>query len=83
VLLDNLGINGKRNFLALRHGFRTIARGARDREAVDFIMGHTDQSMAIHYLEDSLPDERLGNVTEFVRKWLFSDGAAKGGAACR
>jgi integrase len=83
VLLDNLGINGKRNFLALRHGFRTIARGARDREAVDFIMGHTDQSMATHYLEDSLPDERLGNVTEFVRKWLFSDGAAKGGAACR
>ena len=29
VLLDNLGINGKRNFLALRHGFRTIGAGPR------------------------------------------------------
>jgi hypothetical protein len=28
-----LHINGKRNFLALRHGFRTVARGARNREA--------------------------------------------------
>jgi integrase len=71
VVLDNLGINGKRNFLALRHGFRTIARGARDREAVDFIMGHTDESMATHYLEDRLPDERLRGVTEFVRTWLY------------
>jgi integrase len=73
VLLSKLGISGKRNFLALRHGFRTIARGARDREAVDFIMGHTDESMAVHYLEDRLSDERLRHVTEYVRTWLFRD----------
>jgi integrase len=71
VLLDNIGINGKRNFLALRHGFRTIGRGARDREAIDFIMGHSDQSMAAHYIEDGLPEDRLRAVTEFVRQWLF------------
>lgn len=71
IVLDNLGINGKRNFLALRHGFRTIARGARDREAVDSIMGHVDESMAGHYIEDGLPDERLRVVTDFVRAWLF------------
>jgi integrase len=75
VLLDKLGINGKRNFLALRHGFRTVARAARDREAVDFIMGHTDESMASHYIEDRLPDERLRGVTEYVRSWLFDDNA--------
>lgn len=71
VLLDGLKINGKRNFLALRHGFRTVARGARDREAVDSLMGHVDESMAGHYLEDGLPDERLKGVTDFVRAWLF------------
>jgi len=73
VLLDNLSISGKRNFLALRHGFRTIGRGARDREAIDFIMGHSDQSMAAHYIEDGLSEDRLGAVTEFVRQWLFAE----------
>ena len=43
VLLDNLGLSGRRNFLALRHGFRTIGRGARDREAIDSLMGHVDE----------------------------------------
>lgn len=71
VLLANLKIGGRRNFLALRHTFRTIGRGARDREAIDCLMGHADESMAANYLEDGLPDERLLAVTEFVRKWLF------------
>ncbi|HMC65765.1 MAG TPA: tyrosine-type recombinase/integrase [Gemmataceae bacterium] len=78
VLLDNLGINGRRNFLALRHGFRTVARGARDREAIDFIMGHSDESMAAHYIEDGLPEERLRVVTEFVRQWLFASERQSG-----
>ncbi len=74
VLLDSLGIDRHRNFLALRHGFRTVARGARDREAVDSLMGHVDESMASHYIEDGLPDDRLKNVTDFVRSWLFGAG---------
>jgi len=77
VLLDKLSLNGRRNFLALRHSFRTVGRGARDREAIDALMGHTDESMAGHYIEDGLPLERLQAVTEFVRRWMF----AKGGAA--
>ena len=77
ILLDNLGVNGKRNFLALRHGFRTVARGARDREAIDSLMGHVDESMAGHYIEDGLPDERLRAVTDYVRAWLFA--AKEGG----
>jgi integrase len=81
VLLDNLGISGKRNFLALRHGFRTVGRGARDREAVDAIMGHADESMAGHYLEDGLPDDRLQAVTEYVRRWLFAKPAKADGNA--
>jgi integrase len=70
-LLAKTGVPGKRrNFLALRHGFRTVARGARDREAVDALMGHADGSMAAHYLEDTLPIERLMAVTDYVRAWL-------------
>src|SRR5262249_24405186 len=67
IVLDNLKINGRKNFLALRHGFRTIGRGARDREAIDALMGHVDESMAAHYIEDGLPDERLQAVVEHVR----------------
>lgn len=72
VLLDKIGLNGRRNFLALRHGFRTIGRGAKDREAIDALMGHVDGSMASHYIEDGLPDERLRAVTEFVRRWFLA-----------
>jgi hypothetical protein len=51
VLLDSLKIGGKREILALRHDFRSTAPGARDREAVDAIMGHVDESMAGHCLK--------------------------------
>lgn len=73
ILLDKLRIGGKRNFSALRKSFRTVGRGARDREAVDAIMGHTDESMAGHYIEDGLPDDRLQAVTDHVRRWLFAE----------
>ena len=75
AFLEKLGLNGRRNFLALRHGFRTIGRGAKDREAIDALMGHVDETMASHYIEDGLPDERLQTVVEHVRAWLF--GSAK------
>jgi integrase len=39
-LLDALGINGSRNFHALRHTFETVGGEAKDQVAVDHIMGH-------------------------------------------
>jgi integrase len=70
-LLDAIGVNGARNFYALRHTFETIGGEARDQVAVNHIMGHSDGSMAATYRE-RISDERLRAVAEHVRQWLFS-----------
>ncbi len=69
-LLDALGINGFRNFYALRHNFETIGGEAKDQVAVDFIMGHARDDMASVYRE-RIGDERLKEVADHVRRWLF------------
>jgi len=71
-ILKRLGINGKRNFYALRHTFETIGGESRDQVAVSSIMGHADQSMSAAYRE-RISDERLAAVAEHVRRWLFGD----------
>jgi integrase len=70
-LLDALGINGNRNFYALRHVFETIGGEAKDQIAVDSIMGHAREDMASVYRE-RISDERLKAVTDHVRNWLFA-----------
>jgi integrase len=72
-LLNAVGINGHRNFYALRHTFESIGGEAKDQVAVDFIMGHARDDMASHYRE-RISDERLRSVTDHVRAWLFSTG---------
>ncbi len=69
-LLDKLKITGKRNFYAIRHTFETIGGNSRDQVAVDAIMGHDNGSMANVYRE-KIEDERLVEVTDYVREWLF------------
>lgn len=69
-LLDALGIEGKRNFYALRHTFETIGGEAKDQVAVDHIMGHARDDMASVYRE-RISDERLKAVSDHVRKWVF------------
>lgn len=71
-LLDALGINGRRNFYALRHTFETIGGEAKDQVAVDHIMGHARDDMASVYRE-RISDARLRAVTDHVRAWLFSE----------
>jgi integrase len=71
LLLDALGINGNRNFYALRHTFETVGGEARDQVAVDHVMGHARDDMASVYRE-RISDERLKAVSDHVRGWLFT-----------
>jgi integrase len=71
-LLHALKINGRKGlgFYTLRHVFRTVAGGSKDRDAANFIMGHESPHMSSVYIEE-IEDDRLRAVTDHVREWLF------------
>ena len=56
-------------FYAIRHTFQTVAGGAIDEEAVDYVMGHVNDSISAEYIED-FDDHRLYRVVNYVRDWL-------------
>jgi len=60
------------SFYSLRHGFQTIAEGARDLAAVQSIMGHAPSTsdMSAVYRE-RVDDDRLRHVTDHVHAWRF------------
>ena len=61
-----------RGFYTLRHVFETIGGESCDQVAVDAIMGHERGDMASVYRE-RISDDRLRNVTDHVRAWLFPE----------
>jgi integrase len=65
-----------RAFYTLRHTFRTIADECKDQPACDFVMGHTNNTMAAVYRE-RISDDRLKAVSDYVRAWLFPTGESK------
>ena len=70
-LLKACGLHSTgRGFYALRHTFRTVADGCRDRVAIDRIMGHSDSSMGANYREWIEP-ERLQAVVDHVHAWAL------------
>jgi integrase len=75
-LLRRLGINGRKGlgFYTLRHTFRTVADGAKDQPAADYIMGHEVPHMSSVYRE-TIDDDRLRAVSGHVKDWLFADSA--------
>ena len=79
-LMKILGINGHRNFYALRHTFETIGGEAKDQVAVDHVMGHARDDMAAAYRE-RISDERLKAVTDHIRGWLFAEPAVAASAS--
>jgi integrase len=59
-------------FYSLRRTFRTVADGAKDQVAANFVMGHVDDDndMGAVYRQ-RIEDERLLAVTDCVHSWLF------------
>lgn len=61
------------SFYSIRRTFRTIAAGAGDERAADFLMGHADDDsdMGGIYIQNRPDDSRLLAVTDCVKAWLF------------
>jgi len=72
-LFRSVGLD-RGSFYWARHQFCTVGAGGGDRDAVEFIMGHVAQDDDMHavYREEML-DDRLAQVVDRVRQWLFSD----------
>ncbi|MCP4788448.1 MAG: hypothetical protein GY878_33485 [Fuerstiella sp.] len=60
-----------RNFYSLRRTFETVAGATSDQPAVDLMMGHADDTMAAVYRQ-GIDDQRLIDVAEYVRRWLWT-----------
>jgi len=59
-------------FYSLRHCFETY--GGRDQVAIDAVMGHKRSDMASRYRNQAmLDDQRLIDVAETVRLWLYGE----------
>lgn len=59
-----------RGFYGLRRTCETIGGNAKDQVALDYIMGHIDQTMGGVYRQ-RIEDHRLEAVSEVIRSWLF------------
>lgn len=60
-----------RNFYSLRRTYETIAGNSKDQVAVNYAMGHSDDSMAAVYRQ-GIEDQRLIDVAEHVRQWVWT-----------
>ncbi len=78
-LLRSLSINGRKGlgFYTLRHTFRTVADEAKDQIATDHVMGHEIPNISAAYRE-TISSERLRDVAEHVRAWLFGERSGAG-----
>lgn len=68
------GIPGSRAFYCLRRTFETVAGNTRDQVAVNYVMGHSDASMAEVYRQGIDP-QRLRDVADHVERWLYPQDA--------
>ena len=71
-VVKQLGLTRKgRNFYSLRRTFETVGGNSQDQVAVNYSMGHEDESMATVYCQ-GIDDQRLIDVAEHVRQWLWT-----------
>ncbi len=67
-----LRLSGVR-FYRLRHTFKTYAKRARDKEAIDVMMGHRDTSTGKVYDHEEIGWRRVKRVARFVHRRLWAD----------
>ncbi|MEI8212331.1 MAG: tyrosine-type recombinase/integrase [Planctomycetota bacterium] len=74
----SLGIDSSaKTFYTLRHSFKTIGENATGNNVgVDALMGHIDASVSGIYRQ-FITDERLLEITNAVRTWLFESDKPK------
>lgn len=68
-------------YYALRHTFATVGGGCGDQVAVNFLMGHVDNSVAAAYREE-VQDDRLKRVCRHVQSWLTDETAMNNHPSC-
>jgi integrase len=66
-----------RSFYSLRHIHETVAGETGDQVAVNFSMGHVDNTVAADYREGLISDARMRRVADTVRRWLFRRDSAE------
>jgi len=66
------------SFYRCRHTFRTLAAGARDREAVDLMMGHAAQGMARVYDHSQVNFVRIKRVAKKIHIGLWDIKSKEG-----
>ena len=62
-------------FYRLRHTFKTLAKASRDRDAIDLMMGHADNSIGKRYDHEVITIARLKRVAVAVKRQLWPRGA--------
>ncbi|MEO1616824.1 MAG: site-specific integrase [Planctomycetota bacterium] len=71
-LCQKVGVHAEgKGFYALRHVFETEAGNSKDQIAVNYVMGHTDDTMAAVYREGIDP-KRVIAVCSHVREWWLA-----------
>jgi integrase len=74
-VLKSLNLYKKgRGFYSLRHTFYQVSRGYGDEHASKAIMGHKRLDVGSRYYNPIIHPQRLRNVSNHVREWLFEDG---------
>jgi len=69
-LTKRLNMPSGLTYIRLRHTFRTVADASEDKNAINWIMGHTTQHISEDYRQ-SIDRKRLDSISDLVYKWLF------------
>jgi hypothetical protein len=73
-----LGLEGV-TYYRLRHGFKTLGKRAKDKEALDLMMGHRDSSISKVYDHEEVSWKRIRRVAKFVYRRLWPLRSGGGG----